>query len=222
MSEDKSKDSHQIKNGLMITLLFTGLVMVWTLLFLFVIPAFQKKFFLKATLEFIEFQSDYSFFTIFGYFCFALLAVTIVAVIFTPSFKNTKGVGIFISVLLLFSLLGAAESLFGYSYLTKEGAVFRYFISTGEKRFTWNDLEKIEISFYNTTPQPRGTKSDRMIKEIIVFKGSHKMVIRELVSGNLPILTEIFKQIKNKPLIVIDDDEKAEWEDILESRMKLY
>ncbi len=214
MDEDKLKDRKQIKDGLLITMIFFIFILIWTVLFLFIIPEIQKKFFLNGTSGFIEFQSDNGFFTIFGYFCFALLAVTLVAIIFTPSFKSTKGVKIFISILVLCSLLGVAESLLGYRYLTKDGAVFRYFISTGEKKFKWDDLKKIEISFYNTSTKPRGLKGERMIKVVMIFDKSHDIVLRESASGESSLLRSVFSNIKNSTPLEIDKDDKSEWETV--------
>jgi hypothetical protein len=218
MSEkiDKSTSGY---NGLILTLVFFAVMVFWTLLFLFVIPELQKKLFIKGSPEFIELQSGYSFFTIFGYFCFTLLVVTILAYLLTPGYKNTKGIGIFISVLLFFSLLAVAESLFGYSYITKDGAVSRYFISTGEKRYTWNDVKKIRLSFYNTSAKPKGVKSERMIKAVIIFT-EDEIVVREGAGGDFPVLKSVLNNMKNRPEFDIDENEISEWEAIYQDLLK--
>ncbi len=200
------------KYGLLLTLIFFVIMVFWTLFFLFVIPEIQKKYLITGVSEFIEFQSGTGFFTIFGYFCFVLLIVTWFAVLFTPGYNKTKGLWIFISILIIFSLMAIGESLYAYSYLTKDGAVIRHFISTGEKRFSWNDVKKVEISFYNTSAKPKGSRADRMMKLIIIFDRSYDIVLKESASGNSDVLTEVFRMIKNKPPLEIDDDDRDEWE----------
>lgn len=202
--------------GLLITLMFFVIMGLWTLFFLFVIPEIQKKYLIAGNPIFLEFQADTGLFTIIGYICFALLAVSVLAVLVTPNFSKTEGFGVFILVLFCFWFVGIAESICSYSYITDKFVAVRTLFSFGEKRFNWDNIKRIKVSFYNTSSTPKKGTPVRMMKWDIMPDERYSITIRECTEGEQQVTTVLFRNLKNSDIFSVDEEDRVEWNDTVE------
>ena len=210
MTDNEQLPSIPAWKGFLLFLFFFAAMVSFAMFILFAVPALQKKFLVTGSPVFIEYQADYGLFAITGFICFALLVLTVAAVFITPGFSKIKGSCIFISVLLVFWFAGIAEAICTYSYITKDGIVMRKLFPSGEKFFSWDDLKKIEISFYSTS-SAKGGSTYRMMRWDIIPAEGYSMTIREYAHGKLLLTRTIYGKVNNRKIFTVAKDESAEW-----------